>query len=413
MPYVTCTKNIDDMPIYPGVMGAFVPGQSIYVHDSVVHVYVGNPDFTISDQEPAIAALGARVDKARLAMIGRVPMTMTGIGNSMMTVMMPWWMVCCEKSNGMIRQYNNGHGVAGNTTAQMLARKAEVPAAVDLVVIQESTNDVILAVSKADHIANMRGLIEFYIGRGQIPIICRPPQIASGAANNKKIYEFGLIDFFLAEEYGVPFVDPWTQFVVEATGFISAAVMEGDGIHPLNATHATAGATMYSQLTAGMSVIPLPVATSVYGTFEVVTKPLMDTAWDTFGAGATGSIVTDAAIPGNWQRATATGAGRLDITHTIYGSVQAGDEVLCVGKLKSSAELGVCGLGVLSLPSNTQMGFFRYINGPADGTFLAKGVFPSGQTAIQFAFFMQNATVGKTADIAQCQIFNKTQIMSR
>jgi hypothetical protein len=59
MPYVTSTKNVDDMPIYPGVVGAFVPGQSIYVHDSVVHFYTGNPDFTVTDQNPAVVALGA------------------------------------------------------------------------------------------------------------------------------------------------------------------------------------------------------------------------------------------------------------------------------------------------------------------------------------------------------------------
>lgn len=52
MPYVTSSKSIDDMPIFPGVLGSFSPGVSQYVHESVRHFYVGNPDFTISETGP-------------------------------------------------------------------------------------------------------------------------------------------------------------------------------------------------------------------------------------------------------------------------------------------------------------------------------------------------------------------------
>lgn len=53
MPYITCSKAIDDMPQYPGgAVVAFFPGQSVFVHESVRHFYVGNPDFVISETNP-------------------------------------------------------------------------------------------------------------------------------------------------------------------------------------------------------------------------------------------------------------------------------------------------------------------------------------------------------------------------
>jgi hypothetical protein len=64
MPYVTSTKSIDDMPIYPGVVGSFVPGQPVFVSDSVRHIYVGNPDFTITDGYPAIGDVRVTVISA-------------------------------------------------------------------------------------------------------------------------------------------------------------------------------------------------------------------------------------------------------------------------------------------------------------------------------------------------------------
>jgi hypothetical protein len=57
MPYVTSTKAMDDMPVYPGVSGEVIPGKPMYIHESVRSAYVGNPDFTITEELPEIVSL--------------------------------------------------------------------------------------------------------------------------------------------------------------------------------------------------------------------------------------------------------------------------------------------------------------------------------------------------------------------
>lgn len=73
MPYVTCTKAIDDMPQYPsGALIAFVPGQPQYIHESVRHYYAGNPDFTVTDTNPELDS-ALQITSTGLTVAGQTP----------------------------------------------------------------------------------------------------------------------------------------------------------------------------------------------------------------------------------------------------------------------------------------------------------------------------------------------------
>lgn len=415
MPYVTCTKNIDDMPIYPGVMGAFVPGQSIYVHDSVAHVYVGNPDFTITDEEPALAALGARVDKARLAMIGRVPMTMTGIGNSIMTNSVPWFVHACDMSNGLFVDVDQGWGVGGNTTAQMLARKENVPASADLVVIMECSNDAGFGAPNAEHRANMRALISFYLSRGQIPIVCLPPARSDNALMRNRVAELAMMDYFIAQEFGVPCIDPWRIFTDETTGDLSAAAGSTDSLHPDGTAHKLAGEEMLKQLTGASHTLPLPVANTRFG-FALFDNPLfLSLPSDVAGVG-TYSLVTSPDIPGNWAKAVGASSGEAYIHLVGAAAVVPGDELLVVYRLKSGGDDGVPIFTSVYLTGSeyAQIGG-RYALGEYDGVHAVKGSVIAGTNTLHLSARVGSdpLAVNREFQIAQAQAYNKTALLNR
>lgn len=284
---------------------------------------------------------------AKKSQIGRAPLTVSGIGNSIMYTSMPWVIHACALSGGMLIAYDSLRGVPGNGTGQMLGRMADVPAGADLVAIMECTNDADNGTTFAQHESNMRGLIEFYLSRGQLPFGCFPPARSDNQASNIKTFQLGMLDYIIFSEYGCPFYFPWRQFTAaDANGQLLATAGAADGKHPGDDGHRLAGAALLDQMIGADHALPLPVSNNQYGGIGVFADPLNLTAggtsWSSWGSHAK-SIVTDSSAVGNWVRIAMTGATDAGYQRTVSMSsvgANVGDNLLMVFRLRTGGGTG-------------------------------------------------------------------------
>lgn len=344
--------------------------------------------------------------------IGRVPLRVSGIGNSIMYAPTSWWMQCCDKSGGLLVAIDQGHAVPGNTSTAMVARMSDVPASADIVVIMEGTNSA-PDLSHATYRSDIRKLIEFYLDRGQLPVFCRPPPRSDSTDYNNKTQKLGMIEYFVCAEYDVPCVDPWRVFADESTGGLSSAAGAVDGKHPGYSAHNLAGAEMLAQLLGTSTSLPLPVANTTYDGLGLLDNPIFLTEPGTYGSGGAISLVTDSAIPGNWARVTGNGAGKF-VAYQNSAVVETGDDLFVV-KRYSSRSGTVGAASVSAYGENFPVSLGRGIYGDADGVLSGyTGAAPSGGSAhIHDNIFTDGCTDGRYVQIAQAQIYNKTALLTR
>lgn len=395
---------------------------------------LGNTADAIADTlENAPAADLARIQimaagiAPKMAAIGVRTVTVSGLGNSIMAAAMPWFLHMCAQSGGLFVAYDRGHGVPGNNTAQMLARVAEVPVAADMVVIQECTNDAGSFITPQTHYAQMKAICEFYIGRGQLPVLCFPPPRADNTTpgDADKTFQYGMIDYFLAQELGIPFVFPWRQFVTaDAAGAPTAAMGATDNLHPGNAAHVAAGTAMLQQLLGQDHVLPLPASANTHGNLGLLSDSLHLTStgdWGVSSGGANGSLsmVSDGAAIGRWARFTQVLAASYQMQKGGgYSGLLTGDELMTVYRVRTGGvwSSGFTQINPMQVPS--------YGNGWGGYAYLASEMAPaimtgrSGPTVAagtsQILLLTElNTQTGNTLDIAQMQVWNKTAIMSR
>lgn len=344
--------------------------------------------------------------------IGRVPLRVSGIGNSIMASYYAWWRQCCAASNGALVEHDDGHGVGGNNTAQMVARMAEVPLAADIVVIMEGTNDGEYN-SRADHILNMRTLIEFYLDRGQLPILCFPPPRGDDDTKKARSFALGMIDYWLAQGYGIPCVQPWRQFVDESTGAPTAAFGAVDAKHPGATAHYLAGVDMWQQLSGQSSVSMLSLTNHTYGGIALLDDSLFATGWGTFGAGGSSSLVADAAIPGGWQKLTGSGAGTFTGYKNALTGFVAGDEIVVSLRRKSGGTAGGYGQTGVYVDPIGNRGPYAMLYGDSNGVIEGSFIVPAGANYLQGNISTVGAANGLYVQAAQFQMWNKTAIMER
>lgn len=371
-----------------------------------------------------ISLQGQLLARQKIANIGRVPMTVSGIGNSIMVSGMNWIMHACQQSKGLLIAYDRCHGVAGNRTSQIYARVAEVPEAADIVFIQECTNDADGGVSAASHIADTISIIKFYLNRGQVPILCFPPARSDSTYLNALTFKFGMCDFFTAQDFGLPYVFPWRQFTnADATGALATSAGSSDGKHPGNVAHPLAGSAMLSQLFGNDHTLPLPVSSNKYNNIGLLSDALNLTAptgWGlSSGSGGAMSQVTDAACVGSWLRITSNGGGDYQVQKaaTYYGNV--GDDLYCCYLARSSGTWasGFSQVTPMQTPSfGNGFGGYSYIPavvaaGPIVGqSSQGNSKVVSGTTGVMMLAQM-NAPTGNILDLAQVQIWNKSAIL--
>jgi hypothetical protein len=308
---------------------------------------------------------GKIIALAKAAKIGTAPLTVSGIGNSIMYSSTPWLRHACGLSGGLLQAYDDLHGVPGNGTAQILARKAEVPAGADLVGIMECTNDADNGTTMAQHEANMRALIEYYLDRGQLPFGNFPPARSDNQTSNVRTFQLGFLDYLIFSEYGCPFYFPWRQFTAaDANGQLTPAAGAADTKHPGDDAHRLAGIALWDQMRGADHVLPLPVSNSTYGGIGMIDDPLTLTlgSWNKWGD-ATATLFTESGTPGNWWRLTMTGptdGGFQRLIDLATVGAQVGDNLMMVMKLRTS---GAYANGYLALNLKSQQSYANVLSG--------------------------------------------------
>lgn len=143
-------------------------------------------------------------------------------------------------------------GIAGNTTAQMLARLSTDVLAYspDVVLMLGGTNDILSGMTNAaiaTTMGNLENMVRQMLKAGVLPIIVTPPTKDGAPTETRKIQWFY---YALAQAYGLPLLDLYRLTVNPATGNFIAGY-SGDGTHPLPAA-VDAIALVASQLLANL-----------------------------------------------------------------------------------------------------------------------------------------------------------------
>lgn len=161
-----------------------------------------------------------------------------------------WFHHLCNLSNGRIRRAINA-GVAGNTTAQMVARiVAVLPKTqnLDLIFITGGTNDAASAVPLATTMQNVLGMALYARSIGaDVVLVNIPPKDTNTAA--ALAIRAGYVA--LSAAHNIPLIDPWSTMIDADGTWISG--MSGDGIHPGTDTTITVAPGLWAQISPLLS----------------------------------------------------------------------------------------------------------------------------------------------------------------
>lgn len=226
---------------------------------------------------------------------------------------------CAAMGGAVIRTVNAGIG--GNTTAQILARVNEIPNDTDICLLIEGTNDgnawANTTITLAQHIANMRAIIENLQGRGIRVVLLLGP--SGNAPNNTYAYlQMRQSDIVLALEMGIPVYDPYRVIISPTTGGFVSGTNSADGLHAIDSATITVANQLASDLAAGRCASLVPVCNDDRGAHAVgsVRNSLLLTDsnadgladnWlkSTAGTATLASASADG-VAGNWQTISAT-----------------------------------------------------------------------------------------------------------
>ena len=200
---------------------------------------------------PEIAALVSGV-RSKIYALGRFPLKVSILGNSFCTPNTAgWFYEFCSASRGMLLA-DAVLGVAGNTSAQMLARVGTVPMTTDACVVFEGLNDASGSVTPQQHTSNIRQISDALLLSGVLPIIAlASPKNSSGIAMGN--YRAALAYF--AKTYGLPIIDPFGGYFAPSQGWASGTSL--DGTHPTEIVYRDAGRTAWDQVRGYAMMSPL------------------------------------------------------------------------------------------------------------------------------------------------------------
>jgi len=227
------------------------------------------------------------------------------------------------------------YGVAGNTSAQILARVSSV--AGNAAILSEGPNDADGAVSVAAHRDTYEQIITGLLTKGIAPSIS-----LSSPRTGKEgtIAAYCAVETMLAAKYGIDLFDPWVAASDPATG-AWASGNSADGVHPNTATSDTATTSLAAQIADPDSVVrwrPRASTAGVAGYLLSGGNNLMTTSassvptgWSMVGGTPTTQaiITAPAGYLGNFAQMTSNaGGGNPYLRKIIAGGFQAGDELL-------------------------------------------------------------------------------------
>lgn len=380
--------------------------------------YKGNPlNSKGSDVANAVNALIDKVDKTSLFELEK-PCVLSCFGNSIVAGVSGYKVFDAGiSSSGNGFQFGVNYGVAGNTSADMLARVNTVTVG-DAVIISEGPNDYLVSV--ASHRDNYNAILDNILSRDITPVIS-----ASSPRNNYggKMAEFRSAEMVIAYDRKVDFIDPWINLSDAAGGWVSGST--SDGVHPNASTSLTAITNIRDQL-KGLSAVKLFVprdsAAGVGGyilsggncLMEAVTNNVAN-GWSMIGSTPlTPSIqaATDG-YRGNFQVGTSNGTGGNPYfrKRVSGGSWQAGDELFV--SMTLSFEYAANSNLTISLSGGVTKTLISNANYDIPLTRMLLSCTVSSSADIDLFVQVGNSGSGAVVKFGEFEIYNITALRSR
>lgn len=201
-------------------------------------------------------------------------------------------------------------GVSGNTTAQMLARIADIAAyAPDWVFVQGGINDLAAAETVANIVANLKSICAQLAGHGAQVVLLT---VAPNATYSKGVQQVNqaLREWVNGGAKGVILVDTYTAMVnpTSTTGALASG-MSDDALHPSGKGARAMGqaiATAIGGLIPSRNFLPSSAAESY--AIDSTSKQLLDNPLCAAGGGAPTGTGASGSLPVGWS-GSAGGSG--------------------------------------------------------------------------------------------------------
>lgn len=341
-----------------------------------------------------------------------------------------WARLAAGMSGQRFRLVRNA-GIAGNTSAQMLARfdTDVTPYTPGVVLVMAGTNDVSTAVSAggatpdatviATYRANMAAIVAKCHAIGATPVILTIPPNDTNARHALT----AKLNVWLAEwcrTSRLNLIDAHSALVGTANG--DYADTAGDGTHPTQAGHVQLAGVVSAALTPLFPASPSPCATYEDPATNLVVGGLMGgtpsgyglpAPWYYYGgpvAGVTFSTVTDALVPGKMLRIAAAGtaaAGQASKSHTTGFAI--GDTVE-VSAIVTKVAGCVARFSLYFTDSSPARQWVTVLDTPAltRYTISVRGVVPAGTTALNVIMALDAGT--GSADFGRVTLRNLTAL---
>jgi hypothetical protein len=183
----------------------------------------------------------------------QTPRTFSGFGNSITAAPAGFTQAYSRASKGHV-MYLSNEGVGGDTTAQMLARIASIPAETKLVTVMEATNDASTGVTVSVHTANMKLILETLISMGITPLlVLSPPK--SDTSDTAEISAMNIEDWKTARELSILCFNPWDLYS-DPYGFWTTGSAP-DGTHPTDIVSTAVGEALWNAYDTSTTFFPL------------------------------------------------------------------------------------------------------------------------------------------------------------
>lgn len=337
----------------------------------------------------------------------------------------PTW--ACLLSGSKIRYAYNA-GVAGNTTAQMLARVdtdviAENPA---VCTILGGTNDVGTGVPLATTQANLQAIVAKLRANRIRPVIATlTPRSDLNTGLRTQLHQLNAWITWYAGQEAIPLLDFYSQVVDPATETWKSG-LNADAIHPneagaqvLGQYAATVLAPLYAPWTPNIAKLKTdPTNLLANGLFLNPTSGVAE-SWTKGNSGGTQTWTvdsTDTAIVGNWQVITVTAAATysqiLQQFNPGPATAEVGDVLAFTGRFKTTGLTGGSALvrvNFLNGAAPANIGMVKDISLAGNGIFYLEGVVPAGTTRIDTYLTIGGGATG-AAQVAQLALRNLTKL---
>lgn len=337
-----------------------------------------------------------------------------------------WFSRACVASGQKMRFLRNA-GVAGNTTAQCLARfDADVTAHDPAVAVIGGgvTNDQGNGVSTATTRANIVAMVAAARVAGIRPVLrnCPPVDTAGTGAFNTTALRRAAVDahnawlaLYAASE-GIPLIDIHRPLVDPATGGYKSGYTS-DSVHPTAAATAIVASDVASHLPAmfiGEPYLPRSIADGA----NILTNGVFTgdsnadgvaNNWTGVGGGlsAKSLIAGTGDVVGNWQQGTCSGSlGYFEqVKSTGYA---VGDRIAFMGRVTKDAGVAVAVKVNFQSASASFFPIKDWTEAITNGMFYMEAVVPTGTTGLQVQITAN--TAAGSFQFAQLAVVNLTTL---